>query len=105
MKKLILLLVTAIALGSVDGYSATPRRSGSRKSTTTASSKKSSAASPIAGLEKALASTSPAMPPHLPPLRKISHGPRISASSMPNRLPRPRNSPTANTAIRGIWNL
>lgn len=59
MKKLILLLVTAIALGSVDGYSATPRRSGSRKSTTTASSKKSSAASPIAGLEKALASTTP----------------------------------------------
>lgn len=59
MKKLILLLVTAIALGSVDGYSATPRRSGSRKSTTTASSKKSSATSPIAGLEKALASTTP----------------------------------------------
>lgn len=59
MKKLILLLVTAIALGSVDGYSATPRRSGSRKSTTTASSKKSSAASPIAGLEKALANTTP----------------------------------------------
>lgn len=59
MKKLILLLVTAIALGSVDGYSATPRRSGSRKSTTTASSKKSSTASPIAGLEKALASTTP----------------------------------------------
>lgn len=59
MKKLILLLVTAIALGSVDGYSATPRRSGTRKSTTTVSSKKSSAASPIAGLEKALASTTP----------------------------------------------
>lgn len=59
MKKLILLLVTAIALGSVDGYSATPRRSGSHKSTTTASSKKSSAASPIAGLEKALANTTP----------------------------------------------
>lgn len=59
MKKLILLLVTAIALGSVDGYSATPRRSGSRKSTTTASSKKSSTASPIAGLEKALANTTP----------------------------------------------
>lgn len=59
MKKLILLLVTAIVLGSVDGYSATPRRSGSRKSTTTASSKKSSAASPIAGLEKALANTTP----------------------------------------------
>lgn len=59
MKKLILLLVTAIALGSVDGYSATPRRSGTRKSTTTASSKKSSAASPIAGLEKALANTTP----------------------------------------------
>lgn len=59
MKKLILLLVTAIALGSVDGYSATPRRSGTRKSTTTASSKKSSATSPIAGLEKALASTTP----------------------------------------------
>lgn len=59
MKKLILLLVTAIALGSVDGYSATPRRSGTRKSTTTVSSKKSSAASPIAGLEKALANTTP----------------------------------------------
>lgn len=59
MKKLILLLVTAIALGSVDGYSATPRRSGTRKSTTTVSSKKSSTASPIAGLEKALASTTP----------------------------------------------
>lgn len=59
MRKLILLLVTAIALGSVDGYSATPRRSGSRKSTTTASSKKSSTASPIAGLEKALANTTP----------------------------------------------
>lgn len=59
MKKLILLLVTAIALGSVDGYSATPRRSGTRKSTTTVSSKKSSTASPIAGLEKALANTTP----------------------------------------------
>ena len=61
-----------MAIGSVTCYSATPKRSGARKSTATerTAKKKTASANPLAALEKALANTTPQDPTSLAALEK-----------------------------------
>lgn len=72
MKRVIIVLVAALAIGSVTCYSAVPKRSGARKSTVAArtAKKKTASVSPLAALEKALAGTTTETPTSMAALDK-----------------------------------